>query len=536
MPTESQITVLIAEDQAVTRFGLRLALEAYPDFKVVGETADGVSAVLQSLATKPSVILMDIGLPKLDGIQASKQIKEALPGTRIIMFTASSSDEHIMEALAVGVDGYCLKSVIGEHLCMAIRAVSQGATWLDPGIAQKILLNQKAVQTSAPESASSNDEPVRGTASDTANQNISGQNISGQNGSGLNSKQLRILKLLSDGASLDEVNELLGSPVGALNKDIKSILNLVAEAMDEDELTVSTGQATSTENQTAEVKTETIIGERYVVEGVLGRGGMGIVYRGRHKFMDRPVAIKMLHPEFALDEQVVKRFEVEARTLCNISHPNLVSVFDFGVTKDNDPFMVMDFHDGKSLEAILIKYGVLPIDQGINIFSQVLDALEAVHNAGVVHRDVKPGNIIVSFKPDVAIKLVDFGIAKQYSGLEKQLKLTATGAVMGTPRYMSPEQCVGKTLDARTDIYALGCVMYESFTGHSTYSADSFYELVQKHLHENPSRLPFLQPGVSVPEKLIDVIFRALKKSPLDRYQSAQSMKQALLEARQLTA
>ncbi len=324
---DKPITVLIAEDQSITRFGLKCALEAYPDLKVTAECGDGVTAILQALAVKPNVILMDIGLPKVDGIRAAKEIKQALPNTRIIMFTASVDDEHIQEALEVGADGYCLKTVAGAHLYAAIKAVTSGATWLDPGIANRLLRAQSN----------------RNQAAIVSSQQTS-----------------------------------IGKPSSLQNYD----------------------------------GGKTIIGDRYAIEGVLGQGGMGIVYRGRHVLMNREVAIKMLHPEYAADDQVVARFQSEAQTLSQLSHPNLVSVFDFGVTARQEPFMVMDFHSGQSLEHYLLENGPLDSEMGVAIFTQVLDGLSVVHRAEIVHRDIKPSNVLVSLEPQLGVKIVDFGVAK----------------------------------------------------------------------------------------------------------------------------
>jgi serine/threonine-protein kinase len=244
--------------------------------------------------------------------------------------------------------------------------------------------------------------------------------------------------------------------------------------------------------------------------------------------MNRPVAIKMLHTQHAADAKVVARFQSEAQTLSQLSHPNLVSVFDFGITPNNEPYMIMDFHSGQSLESYLAAKGILNTEIGIGIFKQVLSGLAVVHKAGIVHRDIKPGNIIISEDRIPQVKIVDFGIAKNPSTEKERLKISNTGEVVGTPSYMSPEQCTGKELDARSDIYALGCVMYECFTGKTTFNGDSFYEMVRLHLNENPSRLPFFQPGVNHPRELVDIIFKALNKNPDDRYQSAEEMLHAL--------
>lgn len=515
MAEEKPITILIAEDQAITRFGLRCALETYGDLKVVAECADGMSAVLQSLAVKPNIVLMDIGLPKIDGIKAACEIKQALPNTRIIMFTASADDHNIYEALAVGADGYCLKTVAGEHLYSAIKAVTSGATWLDPGIAHKLLKAQEHVRP----------EP---------------QPLKLPDNTELSAQQVAVLRMLSGGSKLEDVAKSVGLSLETVGELVQGTLSQLLTAANQELYSkTETPKALTLADLKPGLQYPSghvdgrapLFGDRYVIEGVLGRGGMGIVYRGRHMLMDRPVAIKMLHPEYSEDEQVVKRFQSEARTLSQVIHPNLVSVFDFGLTAHGEPFMVMDYHQGQSLENYLIANGPLPMNFGRNVFCQVLEALQAVHKTGIVHRDIKPSNIIVSKDVPPVVKLVDFGIAKNIHSSKEKLKLTMTGEVVGTPRYMSPEQCTGRELDARSDIYALGCVMYECFTGKPTFDGDSFYDMVRQHVNEMPSRLPFFQPGISLPKELVEVIFKALRKDPDERFQTAQEMETALKAA-----
>ena len=514
MSEKKPITILIAEDQAITRFGLKCSLEAYSDLKVVADCGDGVSAILQALAVKPNVILMDIGLPKIDGIRASKEIKQALPNCHIIMFTASATQEHICEALEAGADGYCLKTVAGEHLYAAIKAVTSGATWLDPGIAHKLLKMQDNRTSVEP----SNAVPLKL-----------------ESNSALSEEQVAILKMLSAGCSLETIAQQTSASLGNVGNLVQGTLDLLLKAAkqeltDKGETPVAPHKAGGPDKQGIKNYQDgrTPIGDRYEIDGVLGRGGMGIVYKGKHVLMNRPVAIKMLNPEHTGDLNVVARFQSEAQTLSQLSHPNLVSVFDFGVTANNEPYMIMDFHSGQSLDSYLMANGTLSAKIGIGIFKQVLSGLSIVHKSGIVHRDIKPSNIIISQDPVPQVKIVDFGIAKNPNSEKERLKITNTGEVVGTPRYMSPEQCTGKELDARSDIYAIGCVMYECFTGKPTFDGDSFYDMVRLHLNETPSRLPFFQPGVSHPKELVEIIFKALNKNPDDRYQSAEEMLEAL--------
>lgn len=490
MQGDKPTTILVAEDNGMTRFGLTCALRAFPDLELVAECQDGMTAVMQAMALKPNVILMDIGLPKIDGIKAAKQIKDALPETRVIMFTASNSEEHIYAALQAGADGYCLKNVEKEHLYSAIKAVTRGVSWLDPGIADRVLRSGYTKQNGGEHYANSA-KPRRAQL--------------------LSESQLLILQLLSQGADLDDV-------VKQFNLSTDSVSEIVNDTIAK----LSTGNSPSSEKPS-------VIADRYKIETVLGRGGMGIVYKGRHLLMDRPVAIKMLHPEYIQDEVTVNRFRSEAKSLSTVIHPNLVTVFDFGITPAKEPYLVMDYYQGKSLEEILDGDSAIELKVALDVFCQVCDALTAVHKHNIVHRDVKPANILIS--DDNQVKLVDFGIAKSTNS--NGLNLTMDGEAVGTPKYMSPEQCQAKNLDARSDIYSLGCVMYEVITGRAPFEADSFYEMMRQHTQDEPSKLPFLRKSVNVTTALQTVILKSLKKAPQERHQSAAQLKQELLSVAQ---
>lgn len=497
MPSDC-ISVLIAEDEAVTRFGLKYALHTYADVRVVAECPDGISAILQALATHPEVILMDIGLPKVDGITASFKIKEALPKTKIIVFTCSEDKNDITRSFEAGVDGYCLKKVSGEHLYAAIKAVLAGETWMDPDLGEHVSLLKELHQSKIIKDSGS----LLTLLEDTADPSRSHMGT-------LHDHDKEIDTTSSTRGYVRRQSEL---PLPEDDEKYSPLLK--SDSLSEEQL----------REQRASGANRTIIAERYQVEKVLGKGGMGMVYKGRHIYMNRAVAIKILHPEQSRDPAVVSRFRKEARSLCQFSHPNLVGVFDFGVMSTGEPFMVMDYCDGQSLDKILHKTGKISVKRGLNLFEQVCRALEAVHNQGIIHRDVKPSNILVGAED--LVKLVDFGLAKSVGGLEHLIKLTCTGEVVGSPSYMSPEQCTGQELDHKSDIYSLGVAMYEAFTGEMPFQADSFYELLNQHIRGTPSRDPFITNNL--PRELEEVIFRCLDKNPEGRFQSARELLQAL--------
>lgn len=206
--------------------------------------------------------------------------------------------------------------------------------------------------------------------------------------------------------------------------------------------------------------------DRYKILSKLGHGGMGIVLKASHAQLDKLVAIKVLNANLLTDEGSIKRFEIEAKAGSKLSHPNLISVFDYGLTEDGQPYLVMEYVEGKSLDDLL-DLGVLDTSQFIKIFIQITKALQYVHNHNIIHRDLKPSNIMIQeIDGDVYAKLLDFGVAKVLadSGMTMH-NLTETGTAFGSPLYMSPEQCMGKDIDVRADIYSMGCVMYQCVAG-----------------------------------------------------------------------
>ncbi len=271
--------------------------------------------------------------------------------------------------------------------------------------------------------------------------------------------------------------------------------------------------------------------DRYEILALIGTGGMGNVYRSRHKLMDRIVAIKILHSDRISSASRFKRFQQEARMASSLSHPNIVAAFDFGITPDEIPFLVMDYIEGTSLEAVLRQKGALSSERCISIFSQACDALAHAHQKGIIHRDIKPSNIMLAQTDTSAemVKVLDFGIAKTLPQFEHgEASLTMTGEFFGSPQYMSPEQCTGKELDARSDVYSLGCVIYESLTGRPPIVGDNLLDTIFKHSNEAPPAFKSIRPDLSVPEQLEAVVFKALEKNPENRFQSMTILKRNL--------
>ncbi|MFP5351776.1 MAG: Stk1 family PASTA domain-containing Ser/Thr kinase [Actinomycetota bacterium] len=258
-------------------------------------------------------------------------------------------------------------------------------------------------------------------------------------------------------------------------------------------------------------------GGRYEVIEKVGQGGMAEVYRARDDLLGREVAVKVLAERLSNDRSFVERFRREAQAAANLSHPNIVSLYDFG-NDDAAYFIVMEMIDGRGLEAVISEDGPLLPERAAEIAADVARALERAHTAGLVHRDIKPSNIMITSYGQT--KVTDFGIARALGDGEQTM--TQTGMVIGTASYLSPEQAQGNPVDARSDVYALGCVLYEMLTGRAPFQGDTPLSIAYKHVREDAEKPSSVNPDV--PDALDAITMKALAKNPDNRYQSAREM------------
>ena len=280
-----------------------------------------------------------------------------------------------------------------------------------------------------------------------------------------------------------------------------------------------------------------VLGERYKIESYLSSGGMGIVYKARHIVLDKPIAIKLLRE--AQDEDAQQRFLLEAKSACHIGHEHIVDITDFGVLEDGHAYLVMEFLQGKTLEAV-IRNGALPPRRVCRIGEQIARGLQAVHEKGILHRDLKPGNIfLLDRQKRDFVKILDFGIAKVMAGTrealsEKEMKplvnmrATTQGTVLGTPEYLSPEQAAGEPIDARVDQYALGCILYEMLTGEVPFRGNGPMSTLMKHLTEKPVPPRQRHPELNIPESLEQIVLKAMANKRENRYANMEELAQAL--------
>ena len=266
-----------------------------------------------------------------------------------------------------------------------------------------------------------------------------------------------------------------------------------------------------------------IVKERYEILEILGEGGMAFVYKARDMQLERFVAIKTLKPNYVNQETFVDRFKREAKTAANLNHPNIVQIFDWGI--EEEPYFVMEYIEGNTLTSIIAKNRTISLSDILFIGAQVSSGLHAAHQKGLVHRDIKPGNIMIT--PDGKVKVTDFGIVSLQN---EESDITKTGSILGTASYISPEQAQGKPVSIESDLYSLGTVLYELIAGKAPFSGDSPISTATKHLTEKPEK-----PSVfrrDLPKGVENAILKLLEKATYDRFKSAEDLRATLIQQR----
>src|SRR3954462_4272778 len=274
--------------------------------------------------------------------------------------------------------------------------------------------------------------------------------------------------------------------------------------------------------------TPSVLGERYEIGGVLGRGGMAEGHRGRDLRLGREVAVKVLRQDLARDPSSQVRFRREAQAAASLNHPAIVAVYDTGEDRTPQgatPYIVMEYVEGETLRDVLRREGRLSPERAMSLTADICAALDFSHRNGIVHRDVKPGNGMIT--PQGTVKVMDFGIARAVS--DSAAMMTSTAAVIGTAQYLSPEQARGEGVDARSDVYSVGCMLYELVTGAPPFTGDSPVAVAYQHVREDPRLPSSINPRI--PPELDAIVLKSMSKNPANRYQSAAEMRNALLRA-----
>jgi len=537
---DTKIRVMIVEDHGLLRLGLKIILEQR-NVDVIAEAENGEEAIKLAAETHPDVILMDLGMPVLDGVEAARRIRQFDKDVKIIMLTSMDNDEHIHASLSAGVNGYCLKETKPDRLLTALQTVRAGDLWLDSSIASKVLKN------------------ITSGRSDSAFNSGQHQPINA-----LTREQLEVMHLIVEGLNVGEIAVKLDKPEQQIKDTEFAIMERLA-ASDRTQVALKklrngaepmVAQAalncincgrkfdqgfkccpfdgTLLEEIITDELTGTIFADRYEIITRLGSGGMSVVYKARHTLLGRMVAIKLLDPLLTSDLQNARRFREEALASSLLSHPNLINIIDFGLSPSGEPYLIMDYLNGQSLNDVLFQETCIGVDRAINLFIQACDGLEHAHSRGVIHRDLKPSNLMLETDPKTGretVKIIDFGIAKVLtSHRERGQNLTQPGEILGSPTYMSPEQCLGCPMDARSDIYSLGCAMYEALCGRLPLLGKVALETMQMHVERQPESLLVRAPECRIPEVLDRIVMKALRKDQAERYQTMAEMREDLCQ------
>ncbi len=273
-----------------------------------------------------------------------------------------------------------------------------------------------------------------------------------------------------------------------------------------------------------------VLDGKYRLDAFLSKGGMGAVYRATHVMLNKTVAVKLINPELVTSPDVVRRFQREARAATALSHPNIVSVYDLGQTTEGTLYIAMEFVDGPSLKSVIESGGPVPVMRSLTLARQLASALSAAHRQGVIHRDLKPHNVMLARSHDgqEVAKLVDFGIAKTF---DEGTQLTTAGFSPGTPQYMAPEQAEGRAVDARSDLYSFGIILYEMLAGEVPFNATSTAAVLIKQIKEAPTPPSVKNPRVAIPPQVEAIVLRCMAKEPAERFQTADELGSALEES-----
>jgi len=521
MTNIDETKIVLVEDHQIARLGLKLLLEEIPGFRVIGQAETGNQAVDKTLELKPDVVIMDIGLSGGNGIEATLKIKNTLPQVRVIMLTSHDDDQDIFAALRVGADGYCLKDIRATDLAHGIWSVKQGFAWLDPRIAKRVL-----------------GAPDRPTSPNNA-------------ANDLFELDFGLLYLVERGFDNDEIARELKMSKTQVREKMRSIIESIflsdksvetiklfrrqLAAHITDDLSRQGASVEDTDTAISSLAVNEIFADKYVLEVLIDRGGMGRIYKAKHIHMDRPLAIKILLPNLAQNRKLLRKFRDEVVSASALNHPNLVTIYDTGTWRGL-PFLVMDYIDGIGLDRVLRKEARLELDRFLDIFIQVFDAIGAAHKENLIHCDLKPSNMLLTKQHGKeTVKIVDFGLARMICppGTDAHLLPTESFELAGSPLYMSPEQCCGKEVDQRSDLYSLGCVMYESLTGFLPFKGDTAMEVLTKHITELPKRFAEICPDLpKYPPAIEDMVLQLLAKEPNQRIQSVIEVKNVLQQLR----
>jgi serine/threonine protein kinase len=498
---------------------------------VIAEASNGTEALELTTIYSPDVILMDLGMPQMDGITTTRAIRKSKPDTKILVLTSEFGGDKVSQSLEAGANGYCLKDSNPEEFLTALNVVRKGNIYLDAKVMPALLgsMSRKVSKTLMNSKKTDAYEPLTERELEILSMKMRG--ISDEetalvlkvSPTTLARMELEIKEKISElEKSSVQNSRRANSQQNRLCEHCNSVFSLDVETCPNDGWVLIDEQTTKWIGTTLDGK--------YEILSFLGKGGGASVFEGNHKFLNQKVAIKIIHGEHNTDFTMLKRFRSEAEISSKLNHPNIVQVYDFGVTDSGTPYLVLELLEGVSLASHLKLIGKICAKDALSIFWQICSALECAHQHDLVHRDIKPGNIFLtnSMNGDLVVKLLDFGLAKSTRSTAKR-GLTIHGQVVGTPDYMSPETCRGLEYTRASDIYSLGCTMFECLSGSLPFRGDTIAEMMYRHINDPAPQAFRKESATPLDTNSARIVSKCLEKDPSCRYASATQIKNELL-------
>ena len=511
--------VLVVEDNVDLTNVVRSLLEFENHTVDIFHT--GSEGLANVLANPYDLVILDWDLPGVSGIEILRQFRQCGAKTPVIMLTGRSTVEDMEAGLDQGADDYLAKPFNMKELGARVRAhIRRAGTATSNSISlgdiDIDLVNKRVRKGGLTHSLPEPEFQLLELAAKYPHIRPTGEELLASIWSG----------------DVEKSEPKLKMAMRKLRKKFDPKGNLIFSYLYPE---IRAEGATPFSKKILEADLDidpylgTIFNGKYELVELIGGGGSGLVYRAKQLNLGSSVALKVLHLNALAQSDTMQRFQREARVTALLSHPNIVAVRDFGVAEQGQPYLVMEFVDGASLAEYLKQYGRPPLREVIDVFSQACSGLEHAHQKDIVHRDIKPSNVMLIHNGDagVIVKLVDFGLARSVN-VSQVDQITQIGDVLGSPAYMSPEQARGELLDRRTDIYSLGCVLFETLQGNPPFYGKDSVEILVKHITTDAPEMTLdgLVPVLQV--KLNRIVAKCLAKDKEHRYQSATELKEAL--------
>jgi serine/threonine protein kinase/DNA-binding response OmpR family regulator len=525
--------ILIIEDDQNLADLIRTLLEL--EEHTVDHCPTGDGGLTRILTIPYDLVLLDWHLPGLDGLEVLRRFRKRGASTPVILLTGKDSIDDKELGLESGADDYLTKPFNMKELKARVRSQLRRSLSVDKeeiklGAIQLDLTNQRASKSGRTFALPAEEFKLLEIAARYPY---------------LEPSTADLLKIaVTSGASVGE-----GAKEQAANGEevIEQSIRQLRRKLDPDATLIFSHLYPDTERPEAvssllegarntkladDLYIGTIFSDKYEVLELIGDGASGLVYRARHIDLGSHVALKILHFNTLAHPETIPRFTREARATAQLSHPNIVAVRDFGLGNRDQPYLVMELLVGASLSEMVYKNGPPPLVDTINIFRQVCAGLDHAHEKGLVHRDIKPSNLLLinDGGSGVLVKIIDFGLARSTTMDQNTPQITETGVVVGSPPYMSPEQCRGELLDKRSDIYSVGCSLFETLQGRPPFCGKDAVEILIQHIQASPTEVILENTPPMVQIRLNKILAKCLTKDPATRFQSAAELSQALEE------